>query len=194
MKNYNISVEEINKEIDTFTKTSMKRKEHAQFIALACMQQGKQHRNLTPLANFANTLSKNEANALRIWSERYSPARKRKDKDGKIVYKYMVTKGDEQEQEFDFKAMEGTNFLDIDIVTEELNRIFSLESFEKRILKLIKDADRALEGKTSIEEKDKEEIQILRDNLVRLSQGLAVDGEAEEPEDDIEPIEVNQAA
>ena len=113
---------------------------------------------------------------MRIWSERYSPARKRKDKDGKIVYKYMVTKGDEQEQEFDFKAMEGTNFLDIDIVTEELNRIFSLESFEKRILKLIKDADRALEGKTRIEEKDKEEIQILRDNLVRLSQGLAVDG------------------
>lgn len=185
---FRLSVEQIGKEIVSFTKTSAKRKEHAHQIAMACMLQGAEHRNLTPLTEFAKVLTEAEHSCLRIWAGKYSPASKRKTKDGGFVYKFAEAKEGEQEKPFDLEAMQAENFLDIHVEKEVKDMILGSSNFLNRLEKIIKDIDKALAGeKGTVKEEEKTQVQNLRSMVVGVLQADldvdTVDLEEDYPQD-----------
>lgn len=195
-ENFTLSIEQISKEIGNFSKASAKRKEHAHLIALACMIQGADHRNLTPLTEFAKVLTEAEQSCLRLWAAKYSPAVKRTVKGGGFVYKFEKAKEGEQERAFDLDGMQEENFLDVNVEKEIKEQIFGSDNYLKRIASLVESIDKVVKGEKegqSIKEEDKDKVNNLRNILAGI---LTVDLEqaVEEVELPQEQEEVKQAA
>lgn len=170
-QNYTLSIEQIQKEIGNFSKASAKRKEHAHIIAMACMLQGAEHRNLTPLTEFAKVLTEAELSCLRIWAERFSPARKRAVKGGGFVFKFAKPEDGQEEQVFNMEEMVKTNFLDIDLEKAIKEQIFGTDKYLERVEKFVKDIDKALKGEkegVTVQEDERDQVQNLRNHLAKL--------------------------